>query len=303
MAAVAQRFARGPDGRSRLTSNYPESIAAIASWARSQEVPVSEARQRYAQFAVLHAIASSRTLRAALCFKGGNALDFVWFANRSTLDLDFSIADEATESQLVEALREGLAVATAELGLTFRIQKVERRPPSPDFPWATVRLKVGYAFPDEPRLRGAIARGEDLSAVVPVEISLNEVVGASELVQFGGSEPLAVCTLEDIVAEKLRALLQQALRNRTRNQDLLDIAAILRDGPALDLAKVADFLQRKAAARNVPVSRSAFRDPELAARAHREYATLQETTRRVFIPFDEALAALEAFVEQLPIDP
>lgn len=57
---------------------------------------------------------------------------------------------------------------------------------------------------------------------------------------LAGSLPLRVSTAEDIVAEKLRALLQQALRNRTRRQDLLDIAALLRAGVPLDPARVAD---------------------------------------------------------------
>jgi predicted nucleotidyltransferase component of viral defense system len=33
-------------------------------------------------------------LRDALIFKGGNALDVLWIANRSTIDLDFSTNHE-----------------------------------------------------------------------------------------------------------------------------------------------------------------------------------------------------------------
>jgi predicted nucleotidyltransferase component of viral defense system len=51
---------------------------------------MSEARRRFAQYAVLRAIASSARLSELLVFKGGNALDFVWSPNRSTSDLDFS---------------------------------------------------------------------------------------------------------------------------------------------------------------------------------------------------------------------
>jgi len=53
-------------------------------------VGISEARQRFAQYAVLRAVASPARLSELLVFKGGDALDFVWSPNRSTIDLDFS---------------------------------------------------------------------------------------------------------------------------------------------------------------------------------------------------------------------
>ncbi len=42
-------------------------------------------------------------------------------------------------------------------------------------------------------------------------------------------------------------------------------------------------------ARNVPVSKAAFRHPELAERASRGYEELKSTVRGDYIPFDEAL--------------
>ena len=60
------------------------------TWAGERGVGMSEAPRRFAQYAVLRAIASSARLSELLVFKGGNALDFVWSPNRSTIDLDFS---------------------------------------------------------------------------------------------------------------------------------------------------------------------------------------------------------------------
>ncbi len=99
------------------------------------------------------------------------------------------------------------------------------------------------------------------------------------------------------MAEKLRALLQQPIRNRHRRQDLLDIAIILQAHPDFDRAAVANFLCRKVGERNVPVSRAAFRDPDIAARVSQEYAGLESTTRRAFIPLEQALDMLYAFVD------
>ncbi len=58
---------------------------------------------------------------------------------------------------------------------------------------------------------------------------------------------------------------------------------------------------RKAEARNVPVSKAAFKDPELAERASYGYEELRETVRGDFVPFDEALQRLHGLVEELDI--
>ena len=51
----------------------------------------------------------------------------------------------------------------------------------------------------------------------------------------------------------------------------------------------------------MPVSKAAFKDPELAERASYGYADLKETVRGEFVPFDEALQLLYGLVEQLKI--
>lgn len=101
---------------------------------------------------------------------------------------------------------------------------------------------MGYALPDEDRLRQRMGQGEPSSHAIKLDVSLNEPIGASRLIQMGPEFHLRVATVEDIIAEKLRALLQQPIRNRQRRQDLLDIAVILREHLAFDRGLVAEFL-------------------------------------------------------------
>jgi hypothetical protein len=82
---------------------------------------------------------------------------------------------------------------------------------------------------------------------------------------------------------------------------MLDIAVLLRAGVPLDPVRVADYLLRKAAARDVAVSRTALLDPDLFARASVDYDQLAGTARRVFIPFLEAGALVRAFIAALPL--
>lgn len=77
-----------------MTDGYPRSIRDLAAWADRSQITIDEARRRFAQYVVLCGIADIRPLRETLVFKGGNALDFVWHPNRSTIDLDFSRCHE-----------------------------------------------------------------------------------------------------------------------------------------------------------------------------------------------------------------
>jgi predicted nucleotidyltransferase component of viral defense system len=276
-----------------------------------QGVGVGEARLRFAQYAVLRAVASSAFLRRILVFKGGNALDFVWSPNRSTLDLDFSAdmsaegAADLGEAGLEGTLSRALNVSGRELGVVMRVHGVRRQPPGEGKTFVTYTARIGYALPGDQRNRTLLEAGQSSQYVVPLEVSINEPIGADENLDIGGGRSLRVGTLEDIVAEKLRAFLQQKgeIRNRTRPQDLLDVAHLLRRGKPLNLDEVSRFLLTKAEARNVPVSKEAFRDPELARRANHEYDQLRNTVRAPegFVPFDEALKALYGLVEKLDV--
>jgi predicted nucleotidyltransferase component of viral defense system len=289
--------------------DYPASFEEVATWAEERGLGLSETRLRFAQYAVLLGIAASAPLSELLVFKGGNALDFVWSPNRSTLDLDFSVdmtklaGRDLPEARLRELLSRGLTVSERQLGVSLRVHTVKRQPPGTGKTFVTYTARVGYALPDDPNNRIRLEGGQPSTYIVPVEISINEPIGADERLAVGDRTSLRVSTLEDIVAEKLRAFLQQRkdLRNRYRPQDLLDIAHLLRRSTPLDRGLVSRFLLKKAEARYVPVSKDAFRDPELAERSHYEYETLKETVRKDFVPFDEALERLYKLVEELEI--
>ena len=281
--------------------NFPTSFDVIAEWAAKNELPVQEARFRFAQYAVLRAIADSRSLSASLVFKGGNALDFIWEPNRSTKDLDFSTRDNNLQlPDLKTLLGDSLSRMGRLAGVTCCVQHMEQRPPGQDKTFITFVGKVGYALPDELKNRERILKGDSVSTVVPLDISLNELICATENIDLDGTHSLQVYTLEDIVAEKLRALLQQIPRNRSRCQDVLDIAMILAERQ-LDGTRIAAFLVQKASARNVHVSKRAFRNNEIRSRASVNYASLQATVRKPYIPFDKAFASVLSFVECLII--
>lgn len=265
-------------------------------------MPVSEARRRFAQYGVLQSIAGSQILSTSLVFKGGNALDFIWQPNRSTIDLDFSSRDPGLNVHRIRTFFEpSLQRVSAVTGTLYRLQKLEQQPPGEGRSFITFNVSVGYALADDLRNQQRIGDGKPSLASIPVEISLNEPICAAEEIELGSANMLQVSTHEDIIAEKLRALLQQVPRNRTRPQDVLDIVVALNRGARLRPDVVADYLLRKAASRNVEVSMEQFEAEELWSRAEQGYVELQSTARDLFVSFGDAKKTLLAFIRTLPL--
>jgi predicted nucleotidyltransferase component of viral defense system len=281
---------------------YPTSLRGIGEWAASNGMRVAEAKFRFAQYGILQAVADSRTLSQILAFKGANALDFVWQPNRSTRDLDFSSRDSTlTAERLRTFLTPSLERVSRSTGVWYRVQKMEQQPPGPDRSFITFEGTIGYALPEDRRNRQLIQRNNISKATVPLDVSLNEPICGIVEVDIASSNLLQVCRLEDIVAEKLRALLQQPLRNRRRPQDVLDICVAVQENPDLDLNLTAEFLLEKARARDVPVSRAAFHQEEIRSRAFDGYNELRETTRNAFIEFEEAFSIVLGLVDRMPL--
>lgn len=138
--------------------------------------------------------------------------------------------------------------------------------------------------------------------MIPLDISTNDPVCDMTEMQLNLSDRIQVCTLEDIAAEKLRALLQQPIRNRNRRQDVLDLALIL-PREDLDLGSVASYLATKSHARGITPTRAAFRSSEIMERALFEYHELAATTTEQFLPFDEAWEIVLQVVDQLDMLP
>jgi predicted nucleotidyltransferase component of viral defense system len=304
---VYQRTYRHSARRRRLKANYPSDLDGIRPWARDNSLSFTEARTRFAQYAILEAIASSRVLHDSLVFKGGNALDFIWHPNRSTQDLDFSFdsakyPEGIDEKRLKVFFEGGLRIVRQSSGLMSKIGAIKRQPPGADKDLTTYRISVHYAYPDQRQYR-LIEIDPDYRGppAIPVEISTYEPICGVEHVQLHAGHSLRVCSLDDIVAEKLRALLQQPIRNRTRRQDLLDIAVIVIEGQELHLEDIRRYLLRKASAVNVPVSRAAFHNPEIMRRAHQDYDALRATVRANFVPFEDARNAVYSLVDALAL--
>lgn len=279
----------------------PVSVSDLPGWRRETGANLSEARRRFVVYVVLQALGHG-TLRNRVVAKGGNALRYFYGSVRSTLDVDLSVVGDWSDDkeEVRTAFEEPLRSTASRHGIELWVQGIRRQPaPGPNRTWPTYNMSVAFQFPGD-RWFGRSAGRHDVSDVVRVGVSLNEEVCGRTTFDLGGVRVVS-SSLEDIVAEKLRALLQQRGRPRCRPQDVYDISNLLRTrGAALDRAAIGEFLVRKAKARRIEPKRSSF-DEEVRTKAQEQYYEVERTTGTFFIPFDEAWTDVLRLVGELPI--
>jgi predicted nucleotidyltransferase component of viral defense system len=114
---------------------------------------------------------------------------------------------------------------------------------------------------------------------------------------------LRASALTDLVAEKLRAMLQQSVRDRVRRQDAYDLYHLLNRRELRSAAgrrEVLASLQAKAAARNLPVGIESLRDAEIRRRSQAEYAQLTGEISGDLPEFEVVYATVQQYFESLP---
>ena len=207
---------------------------------------------------ILAGIRQVNSLSSTLAFKGGTSLKKCYFGEyRFSEDLDFSALKGAPTGDTMEhAIRESCEVATVFLDEYAPVEIVcERYTERDPHPGGQETFTIRARFPWH----------RQLHTRVKIEITLDEEVLKPTLkrrVIHEYGEPLEAeirtYALEEIVAEKLRAILQHIERlhtqgwSRSRARDYYDlwrIMGVYRE--QLDLSNFVPFLREKCAARNV----------------------------------------------------
>lgn len=207
---------------------------------------------------VLAGMSRVDALREALVFKGGTALKKCYFGRyRFSEDLDFSALEGApTGDPMEDAVRSACGEAVGLLDeyapAAFECERYTEREPHPGGQEAfTIRARLPWHR--EPLVR------------VMIEITLDEpILGTAserQIIHTYGEpleDRLKVYSLEEIIAEKLRAVLQhqemleQRGWARSRARDYYDIWRVLKSyRDTLDLSGFRSFLRRKCEVRDV----------------------------------------------------
>lgn len=222
---------------------------------------------------VLAGVGQVDSLRETLVFKGGTALKKCYFGDyRFSEDLDFSGLEGVPTGEAMErAVREACNAATKLLDeyapVEIACERYLEKDPHPGGQEAfTIRAR--FPLQRQPQTRVMIETTMDEKLIKPAE-------RRKVLHEYG--EPLEaevqVYALEEIVAEKLRAILQHVEKfesrgwSRSRARDYYDLWRVL--GAYRDRMDLSDFpalLREKCAVRSVAfaVPEDFFHEPMLA---------------------------------------
>jgi hypothetical protein len=206
---------------------------------------------------VLYGLGETPELRDALVFKGGTALKKVHFGNyRFSEDLDFSMVDGPTESDLGTAIRSSITRAEQEVQeiapVRFTVERYEEREPHPAGQEAFI-VRAQFPWQRQPVVPVKIEVTHDEPVLLPAPPSA---------VRHGYGESLDAQVrtygLEEICAEKLRAT-QQTLEKlkvhgwtRSRARDYYDLWYLVRAPDTnIDWDRVSSIVGEKCRLRNV----------------------------------------------------
>ncbi len=271
--------------------------------AQATGVPLQVIEKDYALSYVLAGVARKELLANSLIFKGGTALKKVYFGDyRFSEDLDFSTINapkgDELEQTLSYALNSSQQLLQVHGAFEVVLSRYTEREPHPggqeafsvhvQFPWhprplCRIKLEITH---DEPVMLTPVARtlihnyAEDLAPII------------------------MTYSLDEIVAEKLRTLLQTDAKlqlrgwNRPRARDYYDLWRIIGDfHNELNMIRIRECLDNKCAVRNVSYAGlDSFFTPLLVSEAQRAWKSNLGTFVRNLPPCDQLLTELRILI-------
>lgn len=211
--------------------------------------------QDYVLSWVLFGISRLEKLQETLVFKGGTALKKCYFGDyRFSQDLDFSVCgDYPRGDDLLELITRACTLASeAAEDLAFTCKRYPEKSPHPE---------EQEAFD----IRARLPWHRDFSTSVKVEVTTREVIllepeKRAILHEYGEQldSSILVYKVEEIIAEKIRAILQFAKKlhergwGRSRVRDYYDLWRILSEyGPQIDTTSIPQLVEKKCVSKGV----------------------------------------------------
>lgn len=284
-------------------------VVDIASWIDRARSDPQAYLERQATEVFLTAIALAPSYKDKIFLKGGVLMGIRYDSPRQTADLDFTTSLEPNVDEIADIraeLDDALLRAAVRLGypdLVSRVQTVKQRPRPSKFATASfpaLKMKIAYA------LRGSSQESRLNAGQCPTtleaDISFNEPIDALQIVRLGpGGSEIEAYSLVDLMAEKLRALLQQEIRNRYRRQDIYDLALLIERFPfdQSEQTHLLEVFRRTSASRSINPDQDSISSPEVVHRARSEWDTLASELGEL-PDFEERFEIVNQFYRSLP---
>lgn len=277
----------------------------IEAWVEA--APNGQRGFREAVHIILDGIGHSQNLQAKMVMKGGLLLAIRYDSSRFTRDLDFSTNERYTAASAEALLAEfeaGLVAAENRLpyGTACRLQSRKVEPKGENRTHHNLALTIGFAGKSN---AGAMARLQVKSSphVVQIDYSFNEAVFEVELLELDGGATIWSYSLHNVLAEKMRSLLQQPIRKRNWRQDVYDIWLLLASAHQFssdELAQIHGMLVDSCRGKGIEPMLDSMDDPVVIDMARKGYVDLQADVDGELPAFDDAMASVAALYRALP---
>ncbi|MCP3922854.1 MAG: nucleotidyl transferase AbiEii/AbiGii toxin family protein [Desulfobacterales bacterium] len=274
---------------------------------------------RRAMYTILYAISREERLRSEMVLKGGVLLATRYRSSRHTLDLDFStymLRDEFEEkysedgefnsNKFISIFNNALRKASVLLGFELEclIQKFKFLPPLKDATFPSLKMSIGYAYKASNSHKRLLSK--QCSTIVGVDYSFNEVIYTNEEIPISNSNILAYQFIE-IVAEKLRAIIQQSVRRKKpRRQDIYDLYYLFetykRSVSEEEKANILEILKMKCIGKVPGINQNSMDNPIVREKSKKDYKTLQDDIYGELPDFDISYKTINSFYKSLPWD-
>ncbi len=221
--------------------------AIIRTMAAKEKLDPGIIEKDYVLSKALMALSQVDGFRGALIFKGGTALKKCYYHQwRFSEDLDFTSRTPLSPSEVKNIFEKACEVAAKQSGLSLRVVEYSQYPKT-GTKLTTAQLKLGYD--------GPLRKSSGQKNNVRVDIAFDEKVVSEPISreifqQFTDDiqATIPVYPLEEIVAEKLRSILQ-----RGKSRDYYDVWILLKNfGKDFDRSRTGDIFAQKCRFKDIP---------------------------------------------------
>lgn len=265
-------------------------------------------RERIASEVFLAALGSTENFRDKIFLKGGVLVGAVYESGRNTADLDFSTTLEPSkdflvklEAELIAALPSAAALVGSP-GTIIKVQSVKYRPRPETFIDADApAIEVKFAFAERGSKGETKLNSGTSSNIIYADISFNEDISTIEEICIGSSGlSFFAYSKCDLIAEKLRSILQQKIRKRNRRQDVYDLWFLIMNYPITEeeYHDIKNVFLLKSHSRGIEPDANSLKDDEIVERSRSEWGTL-ESEVQLLPDFDTAFGIVSEFYNNL----
>ena len=220
----------------------------IRAKAGKEKIDAGIIEKDYILSKTIMALTVIKTFQDFFIFKGGTAIKKCYYTEwRFSEDLDFSSKKQLNRKEIRFLFQETIDNAMKMFGLSMRILEYSQYPRESDKP-VSAQLKLGYD--------GPLRKSSGQKNNIKIDISYDEkiysdknIMPVFKIYEDDIETRIPVYTLEEIIAEKLRSILQ-----RGKSRDYYDVWKLLKNHSVdFDKKLANDIMKKKCGDKNIGV--------------------------------------------------